>query len=216
MVRAPASEEDVKFVREGAWNRLRPRIYLVAKSCDQEVPLMLRLAAFVLVFLALSAAPAAAAPVLVPQTPRPVSQLAGSILDELNRVRAARGLRPLRAAPALAASARRHSAQMGRRGFFAHESADGTPFWRRIERSYAGEGFRSWEVGENIFWQSPATMAAISVVRSWLASPGHRANVLSRTWRDAGVGAVSMPSAPGVYRGAPVTIVTVDFGKRRR
>jgi uncharacterized protein YkwD len=177
---------------------------------------MLRLAAFVLVFLALSAVPAVAAPALVPQTPRSAPQLAGSILDELNRVRASRGLRPLRPASSLAASARRHSAQMGRRGFFAHESADGTPFWRRIERFYVGAGFRSWEVGENIFWQSPATLAAISVVRSWLASPGHRANVLSRTWRDAGVGAVSMPSAPGVYRGSPVTIVTVDFGKRRR
>jgi uncharacterized protein YkwD len=190
---------------------------------------MLRLAAFVLVSVAVSAAPAAAAPALVPQTPVPVSLLGGSraapaalellggsVLQELNRVRAAHGLWPLRSAPSLAISARRHSAQMGRRGFFAHESADGTPFWRRIERSYGGDGFRSWEVGENLFWQSPAAMAPISVVRSWLASPGHRANVLSRSWRDAGVGAVSLASAPGVYRGAPVTIVTVDFGQRRR
>jgi len=105
---------------------------------------------------------------------------------------------------------------MGQRGFFAHESADGTPFWRRIERFYGGSGFRSWEVGENIFWQSPASMAAMSAVQSWLASPGHRANVLSRNWHDVGVGAVSLPSAPGVYGGAPVTIVTVDFGNRRR
>jgi uncharacterized protein YkwD len=105
---------------------------------------------------------------------------------------------------------------MGARGFFDHNSADGTPFWRRIERFYGGRGFRSWEVGENIFWQSPATIAAISVVRSWMASAGHRANMLSRSWRDVGVGAVSLPSAPGVYGGSPVTIVTMDFGKRRR
>ena len=190
---------------------------------------MLRLAAFVLVLFALSGAPATAAPVLVPQTPCPIpllqggqtspralELLGGTVLEELNRVRAARGLPPFRSARSLAAAARRHSAQMGRRGFFAHESADGTPFWRRIERFYAGQGFRSWEVGENIFWQSPAGLAALSVVRSWLTSPGHRANVLSRTWRDAGVGAVSLPSAPGVYGGAPVTIVTVDFGNRRR
>ena len=190
---------------------------------------MLRLAAFVLVFVAVSATPAAAAPVVRPQTPVPLPLLSdgrapaapqrllsGNVLQELNRVRGERGLRPLRAAPSLAASARRHSAQMGRRGFFAHESPDGTPFWRRIERFYVDDGFRSWEVGENIFWQSPARMAAGSVVRSWLASPGHRANVLSSSWRDAGVGAVSLPSAPGVYGGAPVTIVTVDFGKRDR
>jgi uncharacterized protein YkwD len=190
---------------------------------------MLRLAAFVLVVLAFSGASAAAAPVLVPQASRPIpllssgqassaalKRLGAGVLQEVNRVRAARGLPALHSAPSLAVSARRHSTQMGRRGFFAHESADGTPFWRRIERFYGDDGFRSWEVGENLFWQSPSSLAAIAVVRSWLASPGHRANVLSRDWRDAGVGAVSLPSAPGVYRGAPVTIVTVDFGKRRR
>lgn len=149
-------------------------------------------------------------------SPSALPLLSGNVVQELNRARAANGLRPLRAAPSLAASARRHSTQMGLRGFFAHESVDGTPFWRRIERFYANDGFSSWEVGENIFWQSPTSTAASSVVRSWLASPGHRANVLSGSWRDVGVGAVSVPSAPGVFRGAPVTIVTVDFGKRQR
>jgi uncharacterized protein YkwD len=190
---------------------------------------MLRWITLVLALLAVSATPASAEPVLLPQTPAPLRLLpsgqasptalrlfGGSVVQELNRVRAARGLPPLRSALALAVSARRHSRQMGQRGFFAHESADGTPFWRRIERFYAGRGFRSWEVGENIFWQSPASIAAISVVRSWLASPGHRANVLSRSWQDVGVGAVSLTSAPGVCGGSPVTIVTVDFGKRRR
>jgi uncharacterized protein YkwD len=149
-------------------------------------------------------------------SPATLQSLRGDVVQELNRVRGARGLRPLRARPALAAAARRHSLQMGHRGFFAHESADGTPFWRRIERFYGGHGFRSWAVGENIFWQSPASTRAGSVVRSWLASPGHRANVLSREWRDVGVGAVSLPTAPGVFGGSAVTIVTVDFGKRRR
>ena len=192
---------------------------------------MLRWTTLVLALLAVSATPAAAEPVALPSTqvqvpvpllqggqaaPAALTLLGNGVVEELNRVRAARGLRPLRATASLVASARRHSAQMGAHGFFAHESADGTPFWRRIERFYGGNGFRSWEVGENIFWQSPAGIAAVSVVRSWLASPGHRANVLSRAWRDVGVGAVTRPSAPGVYGGAAVTIVTVDFGKRRR
>jgi uncharacterized protein YkwD len=105
---------------------------------------------------------------------------------------------------------------MGRRGYFEHDSVDGTPFWRRIERFYGDAGFRSWSVGENIFWQSPRTLAALAVVRSWLASPGHRENVLSREWREVGAGVANMASAPGVYRGSAVTIVTVDFGSRRR
>jgi uncharacterized protein YkwD len=190
---------------------------------------MLRWITLLLALFAVTGSSATAEPGLLgqPLVPLPLSAsgaaspaalqlLRGDVVRELNRVRAARGLRTLRGTHELATAARKHSLQMGRRGFFAHESADGTPFWRRIERFYGGRGFRSWAVGENIFWQSPAAAAAVGVVRSWLASPGHRANVLSRDWRDVGVGAVSLPTAPGVYRGSPVTIVTVDFGKRRR
>ena len=186
---------------------------------------MLPRSTLVFALLALGGTPAAASPALLPPAPvltGPASSqlrldaLGGAVTSELNRVRAARGLQALRPNASLAASARRHSTQMGSRGFFDHNSADGTPFWRRIERFYVEQGFSSWAVGENIFWQSPKTLAAITVVRSWLRSPGHKANVLSRHWRDIGVGAVSLPRAPGVYGGAPVTIVTVDFGKRRR
>ena len=188
---------------------------------------MLRGTAFAFVLAALAVSPAAASPLvptlpLLPATvpssplaPAAGAKLGGTVVNELNRVRATRGLRPLRLSPSLAAAARRHSGQMGRLGFFDHNSPDGTPFWRRVERFYGDGGFRYWEVGENIFWQSPATLAALAVVRGWLASPPHRANLLSRTWREVGVGAVNLPSAPGVYRGRPVTIVTVDFGLRR-
>jgi uncharacterized protein YkwD len=188
---------------------------------------MLRLATLAIVLLGLSSLPASAMPGLshspasLPATNGATNSalartLETTVVGEINRVRVARGLRPLRPTRSLAAAARRHSTQMAQRGFFDHNSADGTPFWRRIERFYGDRGFRSWEVGENIFWQSPTTAAATSVVRSWLASPGHRANMLSRSWRDLGVGALSLASAPGVYGGSPVTIVTVDFGKRRR
>ena len=186
---------------------------------------MLRSTMLVLVLFAVSVSSATAAQVAPGGPPAPLSTLPGAraapalsvdVLRELNRVRAGYGLRALRPSRALAASARRHSSQMGRRGFFDHNSADGTSFWRRIQRFYGDTGFRSWEVGENIFWQSPAALAGIGVISSWMGSPGHRENVLSRQWRDIGVGAVSMPTAPGVYGGSAVTIVTVDFGSRRR
>jgi uncharacterized protein YkwD len=183
---------------------------------------MLRKTALALVFFATVVAPAGAARVpplaapLLPGTHAAPTVLEGSIAQELNRVRGLHGLRPLRSTPALMRSARRHSIQMGRRGYFDHDSVDGTPFWRRIQSFYGDDGFRSWAVGENIFWASARTLAGSSVVRSWLGSPGHRENVLSREWRDVGVGMVNMSSAPGVYGGSTVRIVTVDFGKRRR
>lgn len=48
-----------------------------------------------------------------------------------------------------------------------------------------------------------------------MGSPEHRANLLSRDWREIGIAAVHTASAPGVYGGSAVTILTTDFGVRR-
>jgi uncharacterized protein YkwD len=52
-------------------------------------------------------------------------------------------------------------------------------------------------------------------VESWLASPHHRENLLNPKWREVGVAAVHAWSAPGVYDGREVTVLTADFGARR-
>ena len=88
-------------------------------------------------------------------------------------------------------------------------------FWQRIERRYASRGFSRWEVGENIAWSAPRANA-VQVVRQWMGSPAHRANLLSATWRDFGLGAVRVPRARGAYGGRAVTIVTLDLGLRVR
>ena len=49
----------------------------------------------------------------------------------------------------------------------------------------------------------------------WLDSPPHRKTLLSRQWREVGLGAVHVASAPGTFGGREVTIVTADFGVRR-
>jgi uncharacterized protein YkwD len=143
-----------------------------------------------------------------------MAALEEGVIARINQVRRARGLRPLRMNPRLAAAADFHSRDMGRRGYFEHESANGTSFWRRIERFYPSRGFRSWTVGENLLWASDSYGAAFAV-REWMASPPHRQNILSRDWREVGIGAVFFTQAPGEYRGRSVTIVTADFGSRR-
>jgi uncharacterized protein YkwD len=45
-------------------------------------------------------------------------------------------------------------------------------------------------------------------------SPEHRANILTARWRDIGIAAVHVDSAPGTYQNLPVTIITTDFGVR--
>lgn len=136
-----------------------------------------------------------------------------AVIGRINQIRRGRGLRPLRHNGRLAAAADFHSKDMARRGYFEHDSASGTAFWRRIERFYPSRGFSSWTVGENLLWGSN-TYGAGFAVREWMNSPPHRANLLSRDWREIGIGAVVAPSAPGEYRGRAVTIVTADFGSR--
>jgi uncharacterized protein YkwD len=113
----------------------------------------------------------------------------------------------------LTAAATYQTRQMGFFGFFTHESRNGGPFWKRIERFYPSSRHRSWSVGENLLWESP-TSSASSAVREWMTSPKHRENILARDWREVGIAAVHFNSAPGEYGNGPVTIVTADFGVR--
>ena len=142
-----------------------------------------------------------------------MAALESSVVARMNVVRRSHGLRPLRPNRRLHAAAVFHSKDMGRRGYFEHDSLSGAPFWRRIERFYPSTGFRSWTVGENLLWGSD-TYGATFAVREWMNSPSHRQNMLSRNWREVGIGAVFFAGAPGEYGGRPVTIVTADFGSR--
>jgi uncharacterized protein YkwD len=137
------------------------------------------------------------------------------VVARMNALRMQHGLRPLRVSWALRRAAWRHSLSMAQRGYFTHESADGTAFWRRVERYYGSRGFRYWSVGENLLWSSP-DIGAAEAVSTWLASPEHRENLFAREWREVGLAAIHVASAPGVYGGRPVTIMTADFGVRTR
>ena len=137
-----------------------------------------------------------------------------AVVGRMNAIRRAPGLHPLRLNGRLRAAAVYHSRDMGRRGYFEHDSISGTPFWRRIERFYPSRGFDAWTVGENLLWGSD-TYGASFAVREWMNSPPHRENLLSRSWREVGIGAAFFTHAPGEYGGRPVTIVTADFGSRR-
>jgi uncharacterized protein YkwD len=142
-----------------------------------------------------------------------LTSLASGVLGSLNSVRRSRGLRPLRLSHALSLAAKEHSLQMVQRGFFEHESPNGAPFWRRIERFYGSRGFRFWEVGENLAYGSPE-LGADETVRMWMNSPGHRENLLVPRWREVGLAAVHVGSAPGTFGGSAVTVITADFGIR--
>lgn len=148
------------------------------------------------------------------RTERDLPSLNSQVLAAVNRFRVAHGRVPLRESGALDRSAREHSLEMGRDGYFAHPSADGTAFWRRIRRYYPSARYRYWSVGENLVWRSPSLRAGGAMAR-WIGSPEHLRNLLNTQWRQIGVSAVRVRHAPGVFHGLPVTIITTDFGVRR-
>jgi uncharacterized protein YkwD len=139
--------------------------------------------------------------------------LQADLLVQINDFRRARGLVPFRPSSKLTLAARQHSSEMAARGYFSHNSADGSRFDRRIARFYpVTRG--NWSVGENLLWSSPNVDAA-KALQLWLSSPKHRGNLMRAGWREIGISAVHAVGAPGVYGGREVTVITTDFGVRR-
>lgn len=141
-------------------------------------------------------------------------ELQVGVLAAVNDFRRAHGLPPLKASSALAAAAREQSVSMAEHGFFSHTSFGGSPFWKRVETKYPRPAGGGWRVGENLVWRSP-WLTAQRALELWLESPPHRENLLRAVWREIGISAVHAASAPGVYDGLDVTILTADFGVRR-
>jgi uncharacterized protein YkwD len=144
----------------------------------------------------------------------PQSGLESGVLAQINAFRRNHHLTPLKLSVKLGAAAEAHTVQMAQDGYFAHESADGSLFWKRIQSFYASSPWSYWSVGENLLWSSPDVTPA-KALQMWLASPEHRANLMNPRWREIGVSALHVDTAPGVFKGLPVTIVTTDFGVRR-
>jgi uncharacterized protein YkwD len=141
------------------------------------------------------------------------SSLERGVLVEINAMRARHHLSQLRFNAQLTTAARAHSKQMAEGGYFAHESADGSAFWRRLKTFYAASPWHAWAVGENLLWATPS-IDSRGALELWSDSPEHRKNLLDPRWREIGVSAWHAVAAPGVFEGRDVTILTTDFGAR--
>jgi uncharacterized protein YkwD len=109
--------------------------------------------------------------------------LAHSVARVVNRYRQNRGLRPLQLEYGLMRSAIWKAQHMAHFFYFGH-SDPAPPVNRGVPQRLAACGFTSGG-SENIAYgyETPG-----EVVRAWLQSPGHRRNIVSKTWRYLGVG----------------------------
>jgi uncharacterized protein YkwD len=136
-----------------------------------------------------------------------------ALLELINNARKSRGLAIVRVAAPLDRAALAHSRDMMARDYFSHSSLAGCTAASRARRAgYSTSGCSRWSVGEVIALGSGSRGRPESVFKAWMRSSGHRKVILSKGWRDVGVGCVR-----GSYKGmSGVVIYTVDFGRRIR
>ncbi|WP_175541710.1 CAP domain-containing protein [Polaromonas sp. YR568] len=100
---------------------------------------------------------------------------------------------PLRLNPVLQNVASGHAAEMARYSYFSHTGRDGNTVDGRA--TLAGYPWR--QIGENI---AAGQMTADTVVRGWINSPGHCANIMSPAYSEMGAAFVANPqSSMGIY-----------------
>jgi uncharacterized protein YkwD len=136
------------------------------------------------------------------------------LLAAVNRARRTYGLRPLTYSAPLANAATEHAKALATAGMFTHDwPTTGRLFSSWIRGFYPSHGYWAWSVGENLLWASPGFTPA-SAVQQWLDSPAHRKVLLTRSWRELGIGVVAAVAAPGAYGGRDVQIGAAEFGTR--
>jgi uncharacterized protein YkwD len=142
------------------------------------------------------------------------SQARAAIRCFMNRERRQRGLPKLDNHRRLQKAAQRHNEIMVRKGCFSHQCAGEGSLEARLRGvDYLIGGLVSWTYGENIAYGDARHGTPKAIVKTWMHSPGHKANILNRSFRDVGVGFASgVPGKPKADGGT----YTTDFGRRVR
>ncbi|GMF11736.1 unnamed protein product [Phytophthora lilii] len=104
-----------------------------------------------------------------------------AMLNAVNKERAARGLPKLCKNSKLQSAAQSHSNDMARRHYLGHTGSDGSTATSRIRAA----GYH-WTVAAENVAAGQATVS--SVMKSWMSSSAHRANILSSEYKMFGCG----------------------------
>jgi uncharacterized protein YkwD len=132
----------------------------------------------------------------------PFAELEAQLLHEVNAVRAQHDLIPLRRTPELDRAALGHSVDMARRNYLSHDSPEGANPVDRILRAGV-EGFTL--AAENLGKTNRGDPNR-EIVRSWLASPDHRRNLLAPPFNTTGIGIARTADGFLVYTQLYVTV----------
>lgn len=104
-----------------------------------------------------------------------------TMLAQVNAVRAAAGVRPVRLCDALERSAQGYADLMADENYYGHVGPDGSAPWDRMR----SQGYSWRTVGENI---AAGQVDVGGVMEDWIASPDHYANLVNPAFRHVGFG----------------------------
>ncbi|MDQ3758746.1 MAG: CAP domain-containing protein [Actinomycetota bacterium] len=133
-----------------------------------------------------------------------------AVLCLLNRERHARGLPKLDRDRKLQRASQKHNDYMQNHHCFSHQCSGEASLTTRLRNvGWLTGGLSAWSYGENIAWGSGHQGTPRNIVQAWMNSAGHRANILSRTFDEVGVG---YTKGTITSKGANGSIMTTDFG----
>ncbi|MEV0779322.1 CAP domain-containing protein [Streptomyces sp. NPDC050428] len=127
-----------------------------------------------------------------PDDPKPGGgggDFAAQVTTLVNSERSKAGCNPVSANAQLRTAALRHSRDMAAKGYFDHKSPDGRDPGDRITAA----GYRWTTYGENI---ARGQRTPAEVMKGWMNSPGHRANILNCAFKEIGVGVHDASGGP--------------------
>lgn len=127
---------------------------------------------------------------------------AASLLIDSNQARTRNGQTELRINPQLAAAAQAKAQDMASHDYWSHITPDGNTPWKFIDAT----GYSYQKAGENLAY---GFADSDDVVKGWMNSATHKANLLDANYKDVGFGIVNSPD----FRGdGPETIVVALYG----
>lgn len=125
-----------------------------------------------------------------PKTAQPLKTVNAFNLERrafelINGQRISSGLEALVWSDDAAKIARLHSENMATYNFFSHKGLDGSLVNDRADFF----GVKKWQaIGENIAYNQGFENPVEFAVERWMLSPKHRDNLLSRRWKESGIG----------------------------
>ncbi|HYH89240.1 MAG TPA: CAP domain-containing protein [Solirubrobacteraceae bacterium] len=135
--------------------------------------------------------------------------IAVATLCLLNAERGDRGLATLKPHRSLERAALVHGGDMVEHSYFSHDGRNGSRPAQRIRAAGYLSSDGAWRIGENLAWGTGDLATPRAIMSAWMASSGHRANILQPAYREIGISV--LPGNPASRDGSGATFVT-EFG----